>query len=161
MKTGGFPKRCVQCGTDFLASGPSGMYCSKSCGQKYRYTNNMRTTAYQYSLASGNWRKYYTRRRAEKGRGKSVTTDELLAIHDRQNGRCALTGVEMTCRLERGEPCFTNASLDRKNPGGPYTADNIQLVCVGVNRFRANLPLDEYVEWCQRVVDYHKQRSTL
>jgi hypothetical protein len=155
-----FPKTCVQCGSEFLASGPAGMYCSKSCGQKYRYANNMRTTEYQYSRVSGNWAMYYTRRVCEKGRSAELTAEQLLDLHAAQGGRCALTGVEMTCVLRKGEPCFTNASLDRIEPGGPYAISNIRLVCVGVNRFRGNLPLAEYVEWCRKVVEFHdKQRS--
>lgn len=154
-----FEKQCVQCGQTFMAFGPAGMYCSKACGQRYRYVNNMRTTDYQYSRVSGNWVQYYTRRRGEKGRAASLTTQELLDLHEKQNGRCALTGVPMTCTLVRGSPCFTNASLDRIEPGGSYNKDNIRLVCVGINRFRANLPLNEYIEWCCKVAEYNKENT--
>lgn len=149
-------KQCVQCGDSFLASGPAGMYCSMSCGQKYRYKNNMRTTEYQYSRASGNWKMYYTRRVNEKGRSSHLTVDDLLRIHEAQGGKCALTGVEMTCRLEKGNPCFTNASIDRIEAGGSYSPNNIQLVCVGINRLRGNLSQSEYIAWCIKVADFNR-----
>jgi len=154
-----FSRLCVQCGVAFEPAGPAGMYCSKQCGQRYRYVNNMRTTDYQYSRASGNWKLYYTRRRSEKQRSASVTTDELLALHKEQQGLCALTGVPLTCTLVRGQHCFTNASLDRIEPGGAYTIGNIRLVCVGVNRFRGHLPVDDYVEWCRKVVSFHDKEK--
>ena len=152
-----FQKTCIQCGSAFVTVGPAARYCSQQCGQRYRYLNNMGTTEYQYSITSGNWRKYYQRRVSEKGRSAHVTLDELLALHETQRGLCALTGVQLTCLLRKNEPCFTNASLDRIEPGGPYTIDNLRLVCVGVNRFRANMPLNEYVEWCRKVVEHNKE----
>ena len=155
-----FSKLCIQCGGSFVATSPAGMYCSKTCGQRYRYVNNMRTTEYQYSRVSGNWKMYYTRRRGEKQRAMSVTTDELLTLHKKQKGLCALTGVPMTCTLVRGQTCFTNASLDRIEPGGPYSVGNIQLVCVGINRFRGHLPVDAYIEWCRKVVNFHDKEKT-
>jgi hypothetical protein len=155
-----FKKLCAQCGNSFESTGPAGMYCSKQCGQRYRYAHNMRTTEYQYSLASGNWKKYYTRRRSEKNRSAGLTVEQLLSLHDRQGGLCALTGVPMTCTLVRGQPCFTNASLDRIEPGGAYTIDNIRLVCVGINRFRGHLPVDDYIEWCRKVVNFHDKEKT-
>lgn len=150
-------KNCIQCGVSFEASGPAGMYCSKSCGQKYRYTHNMRTTEYQYLLVSGNWNKYYLKRLSEKGRSKTITLQEILDIHKRQDGKCALSGVELTCQLQKGTPCFTNASLDRIVAGGPYTADNVQLVCVGINRLRGNLSQSEYIDWCRKVVEHNSK----
>lgn len=155
-----FSKLCIQCGGSFVATGPAGMYCSKTCGQRYRYVNNMRTTEYQYSRVSGNWKMYYTRRRGEKQRAMSITTDELLALHKKQKGLCALTGVPMTCTLIRGQTCFTNASLDRIEPGGSYSVGNIRLVCVGINRFRGHLPVDAYIEWCRKVVNFHDKEKT-
>ena len=155
-----FSKLCAQCGGQFETKGRAGMYCSDACGNRYRYLNHKRDTEYQYSLASGNWKQYYTRRRGEKQRSTSVATDELLALHERQGGLCALTGVPMTCLLVRGQPCFTNASLDRIEPGGAYTIDNIRLVCVGINRFRGHLPVDDYIEWCRKVVNFHDKEKT-
>lgn len=80
--------------------------------------------------------------------------DVLLSVYAKQHGRCALTGVLLTCTLERGVVCKTNASIDRINPGGPYTEDNIQLVCVAINKLRVDLPLNEFVDWCRKVSDH-------
>lgn len=60
----------------------------------------------------------------------------------------------MTCKLEKGVICRTNASIDRIKPKGEYTLDNIQLVCVALNKLRLDTPLDEFIEWCRKVADY-------
>ncbi len=148
-----FTKTCIECGTTFQAVGPAGLYCSKSCGQKYRYKNNMRTTAYQYGLTSGNWKKYYQRRIGEKKRSSTLTVEELLEIHQQQNGKCALTGVDLTCQLIPGKKTHTNASLDRLDPKGEYTINNIQLVCVAVNRLRVDMSTEEFINWCRLVAE--------
>jgi len=76
-----------------------------------------------------------------------------------QGGKCALTGMPLTCILERGVRCQTNASIDRKIAGGSYTEDNVQLVCAAINKFRIDTPLDEFIDWCKKVADYAVQKS--
>lgn len=147
-------KPCIQCGKDFLIHGSAARYCSKACGQRYRYVNNMRTTEYQYGLVSGNWRKYYQRRVCEKGRLKTISVEDLLEIHEKQKGLCALTGVEMTCVLKRGERARTNASLDRIEAGGPYVKENVRLVCAAVNILRLDMDTDEFIDWCKKVANF-------
>ena len=34
---------------------------------------------------------------------------------------------------------------------GAYTADNIQLVCVAVNRLRVDMSTEEFINWCHLV----------
>jgi hypothetical protein len=71
-----------------------------------------------------------------------------------QNGKCALSGVELTCTLQKGVRSKTNASIDRIDPKGPYVIENVQLVCSVINKFRIDTPVDEFVEWCRKVADH-------
>lgn len=144
-------QHCLQCGNAIEGRNAHALYCSKACGHKYRYTNSNRGTAYQYSLASGNWRLYYQRRVSEKRRSATLSVEELLALHAQQNGKCALTGVELTCTLIPGKRTPTNASIDRIDAKGRYTLDNIRLVCVAVNRLRCDMDTDEFINWCKLV----------
>jgi len=65
-----------------------------------------------------------------------------------------LTGVELTCNLNKGMICETNASIDRILAGGNYEKNNVQLVCAAVNRLRTNMSVEEFIEWCRKVVTY-------
>lgn len=83
----------------------------------------------------------------------NLSRDVVLRKLEEQNYRCALTGVPMTCKLEKGINCYTNASIDRIIPGAAYSEDNIQLVCKIVNIVKWNMSIDELKEWCRRILN--------
>ena len=150
-------KNCAVCGAEFKPFSGAHKFCSETCKGKWKYITGSVTTASQYKLISGNWSRYVSRLLYYGGRKRDQLTREILLqkLEDQQY-RCALTGVPLTCNLEKGVVCPTNASVDRIIAGGPYTADNIQMVCRAVNMWRGDLPIEEYVDWCQKVVNHHR-----
>lgn len=133
------------------------MPSSKNYKRNYKVTFS-RTTEGQYKRISGRWDKYFNRLiRAKPERRETLTPQDLIDILIHQDYRCALTGVELTCQLENGVVSQTNASIDRLEAGGPYTKDNIQLVCRAVNSFRRNVTIDEFKWWCKKVTEYAEQ----
>ena len=115
--------------------------------------------AFDLRRISKNWSSFFSRRRGEQYCG--LTTPQLVALVEQQGGRCALTGVPLTRirGLGRDIQCPTNASVDRINPGGTYEISNIQLVCSCVNKLRGRLSIEDFVEWCRRVVTTHDYRA--
>lgn len=79
----------------------------------------------------------------------------LLQIYEQQNGRCALTGVEMTYSAGQGR-VTTNISIDRINSGFGYVRGNVQLVCDIANRMKQDLSSDELKVWCHRILEHGK-----
>lgn len=144
---------CATCGTEFYRVAFNHKYCSVGCKRTALRTDGCESTGAQYKLISGNWEKYYNRLRCQKNR-QGLALEVLLALHEKQGGLCALSGVPLTCKLEKGAKCLTNASIDRINPKGAYSEDNIQLVCVALNIFRVDMPVAEFVDWCKKVSDY-------
>jgi len=59
----------------------------------------------------------------------TVTVTELVEIWEKQQGRCAITGILM--RTKTRTPY--SASVDRIESSKAYTVDNVQLVCVAIN----------------------------
>ncbi len=117
------------------------------------------STEGQYSRISNNWRRYMSRLLYSSGTKRTgLTVEILLNLLEKQNYKCALSGVDLTCLLTKGQKCLTNASVDRIIPGGPYTETNIQLVCVAVNRWRADLPQSEFIRWC-KLITKHQERK--
>jgi hypothetical protein len=144
------PKACKVCGEDFIPRSVSHRYCGDACrAQWHRIT--FQSTEYQYRTISGDWHRYFVRLCNSKERKGVITPQDCIEILNQQQGRCALSGETLTCRLERGTLQPTNASLDRKNPGGSYRPENIQLVCVVLNSFRGATPLNEFISWCKKV----------
>ena len=151
-------KPCVVCGEEFKPRTGIAKFCSEQCKGKWQYISGRLTTESQYKTISGSWSRYFDRLLARNYRG-DITRNDLLKLLARQGGRCALTGELMTCQLIKGQRTWTNASMDRIQPGGPYSKSNVQLVCVAVNLFRVNIPVDEFILWCRKVADYAQQKQ--
>lgn len=152
------PKACKVCGAEFTPKSGAHKFCSEQCKGKWQYISGRLSTENQYANISGNWRRYVSRLLYYGGRKRDKLTAEiLLAQLEKQDYKCALSGVPLTCELEKGTKCPTNASVDRIIAGGPYTADNIQIVCRALNHWRADTSVPDFVEWCRKVVQYHER----
>lgn len=145
---------CASCNSLFLPIRCTQKFCNAKCKGRFKYQSSNCTTESQYKYISGHWDKYFNRLLVRKNRSQLQIKD-LLNILEKQNFRCALSGVELTCTLKVGEKCNTNASIDRLIAGGPYTPDNVQLVCAALNSFRNKLSVDDFITWCFAVVKYH------
>lgn len=149
-------KNCAVCGTEFTPKSGVHKFCSGVCKGKWPYITGINSTENQYRKISGNWDRYCARLLYFGGRKRDkLTKDILLRKLQEQDFKCALSGVTLTCELTNGVTYRTNASVDRIVAGGTYTEDNIQMVCKSLNHWRADTPVDEFVEWCRKVVQHH------
>lgn len=148
-------KACVVCGESFIPHSGVHKFCSPQCKGKWQYIIGRSSTENQYKIISGNWEKYFIRLLNHKDR-KNLTVLNLLDLLKEQKGLCALSGIELTCNLEKGHIFKTNASIDRIIPGGPYSIDNIQLVCRVLNSWRGDTDLLEFIEICKKVAKFHE-----
>lgn len=151
-------KECRSCGKLFKPNSGAHFYCSKDCGfQASKYSDN---TDDQYERISGNWPLYLSRLLYAGGdKRKFLSREVLFDILASQDFKCALSGVPLTCKLQRGTIFWTNASVDRIDAGGPYSKDNIQLVCRGLNSWRSSIPVDDFIWWCRQVVEHSEKRK--
>ena len=83
-----------------------------------------------------------------------LTVEAVLEIWERQDGKCALTGVPMTHINGQGR-VMTNASIDRIDTERGYEVGNIRLVCTAINYMRNAMDDDELIKWCRAVVAHH------
>jgi len=79
-----------------------------------------------------------------RGRAKAKQADFdidiefMYELFNKNNGRCALTNIEFTYTAGTGEGANRNyhpfnPSLDKIDPNGSYTRDNVRIVLVAVN----------------------------
>lgn len=59
----------------------------------------------------------------------TITVEDVVALWDKQNGRCAISGMPMAHEFKN----LRSVSIDRIDSDLGYTLDNIQLVCQWVN----------------------------
>lgn len=153
-------KICIVCETQFIPKSGIHKFCSEQCKGKWKYITEQVTTKSQYIEISGNWDRYLSRLLYSDGRKRyGLTREILLEVLIRQNYKCALSGLELTCQLEKGKKFWTNASVDRIEAGGSYKKDNIQLVCRGLNSWRSDMPLDEFIKVCRLVAENNPLRE--
>lgn len=85
----------------------------------------------------------------------AIDKDDLLGLFLRQEGRCALTGIEMDWHAKgttgRGQRTRTAPSVDRIDSHGNYTLDNIQIVLSAVNSMKNDMSTDQFVALCEQV----------
>lgn len=149
-----FPtKKCLVCDSEFKPRSGVHKFCSTTCKGKWKYITGSGSTENQYVVISGNWTRYVSRLMYYGGRKRDkLSRDIILRKLEEQNYKCTLSGANLTCTLEKGVKFPTNASIDRIEAGGPYTEENIQIVCRALNSWRADLSVEEFVEWCRLVV---------
>lgn len=150
-------KVCKFCNKNFEPTVNSQRYCNKLCKTKNNQINGSMSKKKQYERISGNWLKYCARLASFHNRKlDGLTKYDLLEILEKQNYKCALSGISLTCLLGNGN-IKTNASVDRIDAGGPYIKENIQMVCVILNKFRVNTSVEEFLWWCKTVTNYQER----
>ncbi len=93
----------------------------------------------------------YLRSKAVKRKSTCLSIDQLQKIWTKQNGKCALTGWDMTMTLGQGN-VNTNASIDRIDSTKGYVEDNVQFVCRAVNVFKSNATEKLLYNMCEAII---------
>ena len=116
----------------------------------------------RYERENGDW-SAYIKHLLSKKENTDLTPRKLTNILKKQNYKCALSGVLLTCIRTRGKVSMTNASIDRIFAGGVYNRRNVQLVCRAINSFRNDTTIDEFINWSKKVAYYalRKQKKAL
>lgn len=151
-------KQCKICGDTFKPKSGQHVFCTEKCKGKWQYVSGRMSTENQYKSISGDWRRYFARLVNRSHQRENITIEDCLELLEKQDGVCALSGIELTCQLEKGKKFKTNASLDRIKAGLPYTKDNIQIVCAALNVWRSDTDLDEFIWYCKRVAEHHDKK---
>lgn len=95
----------------------------------------------------------YTRR---KGIAFTITIKEAWELFLTQNGKCALSGVELTFGECRGRRIPRTASLDRIDSHKGYITGNIQWIHKTLNLMKQSFSQNVFVEQCALVTDYRR-----
>jgi hypothetical protein len=83
-----------------------------------------------------------------------LTSEDLEKIWEEQEGRCALSGVYLTHHRDGDGAKEFNASIDRIDPNGSYTKNNVQLVAYRVNFLKHTLSEDMLYWWVKNIHDF-------
>jgi len=76
-----------------------------------------------------------------------ITVEHLHDVWQRQKGLCVYTKLPLTSESHQ----LNTVSLDRIDSSKDYTVDNIQLVCVPINRMKLDYTEKQFIELCHLV----------
>lgn len=106
-------------------------------------------------LAQGNKTngKCGSKRRQDFTTGSCVTREFLKALWIRQDGKCAVTGCQMTHIQGSGHAVWTNVTVDRIDPSVGYVSENVRLVCRAVNYAKNAMTDQDMVKWAKAIIN--------
>lgn len=89
-----------------------------------------------------------------------ITMEYVWEIFKNQNEKCALSGIPIKFALSKKDHIKgeTTASLDRINSDKGYVKGNVQWVHKWVNLMKNDFTILEFVDYCQKVVNYQKEK---
>lgn len=91
-----------------------------------------------------------------KGKQKTyeltITMEEAWKLFEKQNKKCALSGLPLEFPKDRN-PHGGTASLDRIDSNGNYTTDNVQWVHKDINRLKNTFDQNHFVALCKAVAE--------
>ena len=114
---------------------------------EYLVQNNLPLSANK-SIES--WIKKLLNKASQRNKIIDIDFDYLLELYQNQNGKCSLSGEELTFHKNN---LSTNLSIDRINSNIGYIKGNVQLVCHYVNIMKWNKDLPELIEWCKKIIN--------
>lgn len=84
----------------------------------------------------------------------NITKDFINNLFNEQNGKCALTGLDITLPVWWKDRSYT-ASLDRINSEIGYITGNVQWVHKKINIMKNIFPQDMFIYLCNKVTENH------
>lgn len=120
--------------------------CEKEKNQKSRHAN--------YS----NYLKYLLGKAKQRNVpfNRDLTANVLIELFKQQGGLCAVSNLPLTWTYDEGHAQSgnrrgTNISIDRIDSAGPYSKNNVRLVCDRVNKIKSNMNDDDLYFWCAQI----------
>lgn len=146
---------CSNCGkTDFetsiqnvLRGRTTSCGCRKDFYTKLTGKNSVQFTGYE-EIRGKTW-STICRRARNRGRSVDVSIQDVWEIYEKQNRKCALSGIPIAFGKINSE---TTASLDRIDSSRGYVKDNVQWVHKDVNIMKNVFSVEYFLEMCTNVV---------
>lgn len=97
------------------------------------------------------------RSRRNKNIAFTITLEDIVTLWNKQNGKCAISGIEMTYELQKGRTP-TNVSIDKIDRTKGYVPENIQLVCMACNQMKSDMSEEELYSFCKNIIKTYEDK---
>lgn len=123
---------------------------------KEKQLRNNQLAVFKWRGAS--YRNFLMSLRTKLSQRRDMNIDFLCKMYEDQEGKCALSGREMTSICGSGN-IPTNISIDRLDPLGDYGEDNVRLVCRQANIMKQRFSDNDLSDWCRDMVNTIDKRK--
>lgn len=108
-------------------------------------------------ITGSTWRKVVNGAKERKFE-LSITIDQAWELYQKQNGKCALSGVDISLAHDTRDflTARATASLDRIDSKKGYIQGNVQWVHKDINLMKFDMAEDSFVYWCDKVASHKK-----
>lgn len=138
-------------------------------GKDFKSTQKFYNQSVSYPYEIWNYHKWCVHLvkavRTRKRNGKPINifcdidADFLVALWEKQDGRCTVSNIPMTTIRGNGWQVPTNASVDQIKAGHGYTKENSRLVCWQVNLMKGQLTDDELFLFCKMIFETYEEKN--
>lgn len=95
----------------------------------------------------------------ERGIDVEIDFDYILDLFKKQNGQCALTGIDIEFPYIKDHRKHGNGSLDRIDSSKGYVEGNVRWVLKDINLMRNNHSDQTFIDLCCNVADYYRNNA--
>lgn len=123
--------------------------CSRSCASR-----RSRLLKSPDTIGFGFYHKNCKKGAERKGLDFDLTHIYLKELWDRQEGKCALTGVSLVMNRNRAKADLKSiyyGSVDRIDSKKGYVIGNVQFVALGINYMKNNFDLEEVKDFIEKI----------
>jgi hypothetical protein len=147
--------RCKICGTIKTMSWET-VKVAQSCGCKPMVCGNKHKSWQGVGNLSGEFFNRLKRNAIKRGIIFDLTKEFLWDLYEKQNGKCALTGLNISLADKSPEKdnLSCTASVDRIDSEKGYQEDNIQWVHQDLNFMKQRFKQDHFINMCKLVVEH-------
>ena len=128
-----------------------------SCGCLHpnKFTGSKSNGWEGYGQVSGHYIASLKTRAKNKHLEFNITPQYAWEVFQKQNGKCAISGIPLQLAESRRSNQTMTASIDRIDNSKGYVEGNIQWVYIKINYMRHSLSMEEFLELCSTVHNYN------
>ena len=127
---------------------------SRSCGCIPRARGIRHHNRTGYKGITGDFWDYIKRQAISRGLEFSITIEQAWNILEKQQFKCALSGIAIDLPKDSYSKKESSTSLDRIDSSKGYTIDNIQWLDKRVNIMKNKFDQREFIQLCQTIGEY-------
>lgn len=141
---------CVcDCGTKkYIAESSLKRGLSRSCG-----CASIKKYEHHYKDISPSYFRRLKQTAEQRNIEFNITQKDIWSQYIKQGGKCFYSGIEIIFHKDSNKSYKCSASIDRVNPYGHYTPDNIVIVHKRVNYMKSDLLPHELLWWAEQIVN--------